>query len=407
MIRKKLFRGIPFCLALGLMIAPVTAAHAEAYGTGLTKSVKDAEIDPGFIIKPEVFINNEEMKSDDVKILNSGVYLPLETIAFMMGDRLEGSSEDAYMLRKNDKMLIMDIVDDTYILNGAKNSADFEVVDNTAYAPVSFFKDVLGYKMEFVGNSIYFGESNISNESTDAGYANIDLSGDYLIDDAMMLNPEIYINSDRYPDFGIMVENGKVYLPLEVVTEKMGDRLEGDSETAYYLRKGNMMLIIDLENNQYILNGESHDADMKVFGGKVYASLDFYKNVLKYSVKEDGNSFFIGEIKTFESLPNTVAGGKWLFENGSWYYLNGENKVTGWVRDNNSWYYLKSDGSMATGWIQLDGKWYLLDNSGAMKTGWVIDNGNAYYLNKDGSMAAGTVVDGFLLAENGVSISLY
>ena len=62
---------------------------------------------------------------------------------------------------------------------------------------------------------------------------------------------------------------------------------------------------------------------------------------------------------------------------------------------------------MATGWIQLDGKWYLLNNNGAMETGWVVDNGNAYYLNKDGSMAAGTTVDGFMLAENGIAISLY
>lgn len=405
MIRKKLFRGIPFCLALGLMIAPAAAAHAEAYGTGLTKSIESADIDPGFMIKPEVFVNNQEMNADDVKILNNGAYLPLEAIAFKMGDILEGSADDAYMLRTNDKMLIMDMKNDTYTLNGVKNKADFEVVNDTAYAPVSFFNDVLRYKMEFVGNSIYFGEANVSNENT--GEVTMDLSGDHLLDDAMMVNPEIYINSDRYPDFGIRVQNGKVYLPLEVVTEKMGDRLEGDIETEYYLRKDNMMLMIDFTNNKYVLNGASHDADMTVAGGKVYASLDFYKNVLNYAVKEDGNSFFIGEIKSAESLPNTVAGGKWVSENGSWYYLNGESKVTGWVRDNNSWYYLKSDGSMATGWIQLEGKWYLLNNNGAMETGWVIDNDNAYYLNKDGSMAAGTTVDGFMLAENGVSISLY
>ena len=402
MIRKKLFRGIPFALALGLMITPFVSAHAESYGTGVTKTIESDEIDPGFMIKPEVFINNKQMNADDIKILNSEAYIPLEEVALAMGDRLEGSYEYSYMLRKSDKMINMNIADGTYAVNGAESNIKFEVVDNVAYAPVKFFSEVLGYNMEFIGNSIYIGEANVS-----AGDVSMDLSVNPLIDDAIMLNPEIYINSDRYPDFGIMINNGKVYLPLEVVTEKMGDRLEGDISTQYYLRNNNMMLMIDFANNKYVLNGTENNCRMLTIGGKVYASLDFYKDVLNYPVKEDGNSFYIGEIKTPEILPNTVEGGKWSLENGHWYYLNGESKVTGWVRDNNRWYYLKADGVMATGWIQLDGKWYLLNNNGAMETGWVVDNGNAYYLNKDGSMAAGTTVDGFMLAENGIAISLY
>ncbi len=406
MIRKKLFRGIPFALALGLMMTPFVSAHAESYGTGVTKSIESDEIDPGFMIKPEVFINNKEMNADDIKILNSEACLPLEEVALAMGDRLEGSYEDSYILRKSDKMIKMNIADDTYAVNGDKSSVQFEVVDNVAYAPVKFFSEVLGYNMEFIGNSIYIGQADISYDNA-AGDVNMDLSGNHLIDDAMMLNPEIYINSDRFPDFGAIINDGKVYLPLEVVSEKMGDRLEGDISTAYYLRKNNMMLMIDFVNNKYILNGSENNSRMLTIGGKVYASLDFYKDVLNYPVKEDGNSFYIGEIKTQENLPNTVEGGKWSLENGNWYYLNGGHKVTGWVRDNNSWYYLKADGVMATGWIQLDGIWYLLNNNGAMETGWVLDNGNAYYLNKDGSMATGTTVDGFVLTENGIAISLY
>lgn len=404
MIRKKLFRGIPFTLALGLMITPAIAAYAESYGTGITKAI-DADIDLGFMIKPEVFINNEEISADDIQITSNGACLPLEAVAFKMGDRLEGSGEYGYMLRKNDKLIKMNIKDNTYNINGVENNVQFQEIDNIVYAPVNFFKEVLGYDINFVGNSIYIGQANISDEA--AGNVNMDLSGDYLIDNTMMVNPEIYINSDRYPDFGVLVKNEKVYLPLEVVTEKMGDRLEGDISTQYYLRKSNMMLMIDFVNNKYVLNGTEYSADMTVMGGKVYASLDFYKDVLNYAVKEDGNSFYIGEIKEKEVLPNTIADGKWSLENGSWYYLNGGNRVTGWVRDNNSWYYLKADGSMATGWIKDQGKWYLLNNSGAMETGWVVDNGNAYYLNKDGSMAAGTTVDGFMLAENGIAISLY
>lgn len=407
MIRKNLFRGIPFCLALGLMITPVISAHTEAYGTGLTKSAIKDEIDPGFMIKPEIFVNNKELNSDDVKILNSEAYLPLEKVAFSMGDRLEGSYEDAYMLRKSDKMINMDIKNNKYRVNGIESNVKFEVVDNIVYVPIRFLSDVLGYNMGYEGNCIYIGEGSEQYNENANGEVNVDLSGDHLIDDAMMLNPEIYINSDKYPDFGVKVYDGKVYLPLETVTLKMGDRLEGDISTEYYLRKNNMMLVINFAENTYILNGKKHESKMITLGGQVYASLDFYKDVLNYSIKEDGNSFYIGEIKDKEVLPNTVSGGKWVFENGNWYYSNGESRVTGWVRDNNNWYYLKADGSMATGWVKDSGKWYLLNNNGAMETGWVVDNNNAYYLNKDGSMASGTTVDGFMLADSGVAISLY
>ncbi|WP_455799525.1 stalk domain-containing protein [Clostridium butyricum] len=237
MIRKNLFRGIPFCLALGLMITPVISAHAEAYGTGLTKSAIKDEIDPGFMIKPEIFVNNKELNSEDVKILNSEAYLPLEKVAFSMGDRLEGSYEDAYMLRKSDKMINMDIKNNKYRVNGIESNVKFEVIDNTVYVPIRFLSDVLGYNMGYEGNCIYIGEGSEQYNENANGEVNVDLSGDNLIDDAMMLNPEIYINSDKYPDFGVKVYDGKVYLPLETVTLKMGDRLEGDISTEYYLRK--------------------------------------------------------------------------------------------------------------------------------------------------------------------------
>ena len=192
MIRKKLFRGIPFALALGLIIAPAITAHAESYGTGLTRAI-DEDIDSGFMIKPEVFINNEEFSADNIEIISNGAYLPLEAVAFKMGDRLEGSADDAYMLRTNDKMLIMDIKNNTYKLNGENNTVQFYVKDDVAYAPINFFKEVLGYEMNLDGNKVYFGQTNEN--------VSMDLSGDYLIDDTMMVNPEIYINSDRYPDY--------------------------------------------------------------------------------------------------------------------------------------------------------------------------------------------------------------
>ena len=57
MIRNKLYRGIPFFMSLGLMMTPVVSAHGESYGTALTKGIISEDIDPGFTIKPEVFVN--------------------------------------------------------------------------------------------------------------------------------------------------------------------------------------------------------------------------------------------------------------------------------------------------------------------------------------------------------------
>ena len=182
MIRKKLLRGIPFALALGLIIAPTVHANAETYGTGITKSIGE-DIDLGFMIEPEVFINNEKLSADEIEITSNGAYLPLESIAFKMGDRLEGSAEDSYMLRTNDKMLVMNIQNNIYKINGEENKVEFYVKDGVAYAPINFFKEVLGYEMNFEGNSVYFGQA--------AGNVSMDLSGDHLIDDAMMVNPEI------------------------------------------------------------------------------------------------------------------------------------------------------------------------------------------------------------------------
>lgn len=399
MIRKNLLRGIPFALALGLIAAPTAYVQAETSGIEVSKPIDGIELDPGFGIDPKVFINMKEISADNIKIINSQVYLPIETVAHQMGNILEGSYEDQYMLRKADKLIQIDVKNNVYYINGEKNSAKFEIIDEQAYAQVDFFKDALEYNVQMDGINVYIGQFNNSGNAV--------LSEDHLIDDAMLIMPEVYVNSEKYPEFDIKISDGQVYLPLEVITEKMGDRLEGDFTTEYYLRKNDSMLMIDFAENKYILNGVENTVVMIREGEKVYAPLSFYKDVLKYNVTENGNAFYIGEIKEEEKLPNTIQSGKWSLENGSWYYLSNGNKVTGWVRADNKWYYLKSDGVMATGWISLDGKWYLLNKDGAMETGWVIDNDNAYYLNKDGDMASNTTVDGIKLADSGVAISLY
>ena len=400
MIRNKLYRGIPFFMALGLMMTPVVSAHAESYGTGLTKGIISEDIDPGFTIKPEVFVNSEEINSDDIKIINGIAALPLEVISQKMGDLLIGSNEESYVLRKSDRLIIIIPSENKYILNGVENACEFTVEGDKTYAPYSFFNTVMAYDMSFEGNSIIFGKTN----TADNNYETV-LDGTAL--DNMMVNPAVYINGDRYPDFGIIIKSGQVYLPLDVVCEKMGDRLEGDISTQYYLRKSNMMLVVNYSEGNYLLNGQENNLEMTMNNGHVYVPVSFLADVLKYDVKNDGNDIIIGTEKTQTILENSYPNASWKNDNGTWYLMNGSTKVTGWAAYNNSWYYMNNEGKMQTGWVNVNNKWYFLNEDGAMQTGWIESNGLSYYLNKSGDMAYDTTVDGYRLAENGVCIALY
>lgn len=100
---------------------------------------------------------------------------------------------------------------------------------------------------------------------------------------------------------------------------------------------------------------------------------------------------------------NSISG--WKYDDKNWYYLNNDGVMkTGWIKDVGDWYYLNDDGSMGKGWKFINNQWYYLQNNGAMKTGWLNDNDTWYYLNSNGSMAHDTVIDGYTLNSNGVYI---
>lgn len=106
-------------------------------------------------------------------------------------------------------------------------------------------------------------------------------------------------------------------------------------------------------------------------------------------------------------LPSSAYGtlnNGWEKINGSWYYYENGNSISGWKYDDKNWYYLNDDGSMAKGWKFINNQWYYLQNNGSMKTGWLNDNDTWYYLNSNGSMAHDTVIDGYTLNSNGVYI---
>lgn len=396
MIRNKLHKGIPFFMALGLMMTPVVSAHAEAYGTGLTRGIVNEDVDPGFTIKPEVFVNSEEINSDDIKIINGVAAFPIEVISQKMGDILEGSNDESYFLRKSDRLIVITPSENKYKVNGVEDTCEFTIEGDKTYAPYTFFDTVMGYSMSFEGNSVIFGKTNTDNTVLDG-----------TAFDNIMIKPAVYINGDKYPDFGTVVKDGQVYLPLDVVCEKMGDRLEGDASTEYYLRKDNMMIVVNPAEGKYSLNQQENNLDMTMNNGHVYVPVSFLSDVLKYDVKNDGNDVIIGTEKAQTVLNNTYPNATWQNDNGSWYLMNGNEKVTGWAAYNNAWYYMNNEGKMQTGWVNLNNKWYFLNDEGAMQTGWIESNGENYYLNSNGEMAVNTVVDGYTIAENGSCIALF
>ncbi len=92
----------------------------------------------------------------------------------------------------------------------------------------------------------------------------------------------------------------------------------------------------------------------------------------------------------------TQHSGKWVQENGVWYYYEGGAKLTGWQEIGGFWYYLVNDGAMQTGWKEIDGIWYYMHSDGRMASSeWIQSktSGLWYYVHSDGRMASGEWIE--------------
>ncbi len=71
----------------------------------------------------------------------------------------------------------------------------------------------------------------------------------------------------------------------------------------------------------------------------------------------------------------------WLFQNGTWYYLDPVTYAvqTGFTTVGGERYFLDSSGAMRTGWIYVDGEWYWSAPSGALVSSWRSIGGVWYY----------------------------
>ncbi|HCG3024093.1 TPA: glucosaminidase domain-containing protein [Clostridium perfringens] len=81
--------------------------------------------------------------------------------------------------------------------------------------------------------------------------------------------------------------------------------------------------------------------------------------------------------------------GKWVMNEGIWYYYLGEKYAIGLKFIDGYWYYFNQNGEMQIGWQKIDGNWYYFRPDGNMKIGWEEINGYWYYFNEDGVMQTG------------------
>ncbi|MGJ7023884.1 N-acetylmuramoyl-L-alanine amidase family protein, partial [Ohessyouella blattaphilus] len=85
-----------------------------------------------------------------------------------------------------------------------------------------------------------------------------------------------------------------------------------------------------------------------------------------------------------------LAKGKWLEENGKWYWFeNGKKVVSAWRYIAGATYYFDVEGCRVTSWQKINEKTYFFMPDGSMHTGWASFNNRRHYFMPEGYMWTG------------------
>lgn len=120
------------------------------------------------------------------------------------------------------------------------------------------------------------------------------------------------------------------------------------------------------------------------------------------------NKIILGSMisSTLFTLLPIKASADWVNDNqGNWYYMQGNSKLTGWKRIDGQLYYFDENGKMQKGWIKAGDYWYFLSNNGRLRTGWINYNNNWYYADSTGAIQTGVInIAGkvYIFDDNGV-----
>jgi FOG: Glucan-binding domain (YG repeat) len=173
-------------------------------------------------------------------------------------------------------------------------------------------------------------------------------------------------------EFGVVINNGKVMVPLKVTAEGLGFKVDinKDNKKAE-LDNDQIKTEIEVGKDSYYY-ASSHMIGMTapeklgvapvVIDNEIYVPINLYKLLFNDS-KTIGSGFI--KIKDGQAIyaDNGELTIGWKLINNKWYYMNNNGIMQkGWMQWNSNWYYLYENGEMASNTITPDG--YKVDQSG-------------------------------------------
>lgn len=175
-------------------------------------------------------------------------------------------------------------------------------------------------------------------------------------------------------EHGVVINNGKVMVPLKATAESLGFKVN-----------------VDENNNTVFLENEGINTSITVGEDKYYYS---YSN---------GSYIACGKAVSVGASPMIIDNVIYVSIKVYNVFFNDQKAVGSFfckTKDGQTIYV--DNGDLATGWKLINDKWYFMNNDGVMQKGWIQSNGNWYYLNDNGEMVSNTVTpDGYTIDKNG------
>ncbi|OOM76198.1 autolysin [Clostridium puniceum] len=163
----------------------------------------------------------------------------------------------------------------------------------------------------------------------------------------------------------IVINNGKVMVPIKVTAESLGFKVNIDKNNkSVSLDNDQIKTKIEVGVDSYNYES-SHAIGMTapeqlgavpiVIDNNIYAPIKIY-NLLFNDSKAVGS--FWSETKDGQSI-----------------YVDNGDLTLGWKLINNKWYFMNNNGIMQKGWVETNGNWYYSNDSGEMVSNTITPDG--------------------------------
>lgn len=109
----------------------------------------------------------------------------------------------------------------------------------------------------------------------------------------VLRGPKIYLNAQRiYPDVPPQLVGGRTLVPIRVLMEKLGARVDWKAETrSVYITRGNEEIVLEIGSNVALVNGNEHilDVSAETVNGRTMVPVRFVTEALNGFVNWDGD----------------------------------------------------------------------------------------------------------------------